>query len=264
MKLERDIVVISPGFNCSQYIELWYNSLRVQNFSNWTCYAIDDCSTDDTYEKLVKISEKDNRIIPIKTESKCYQIGNWYETVRDYTKLGDFVVILDLDDWFGSKYVFENMLKEYFYRDSLVFTSRIMQLSDYYNHDGKTYVDREELLSTHIHEYSLLAFPAEFLMNIPESHFMYNGEYIPVNGDTLITYPILYQAGCRYHKHLFIDNCVVYNNIRPINDDNKIDETGRKLHDKFMPIALDRFRKLVDNEIIKPYMQYDAVIDSSK
>lgn len=246
----KRLVIISPGYNCNSWIPLWYNSLKVQNYTNWVAYAIDDVSDDGTYNSLVNLSKVDNRIKPIHRESKFYHVRNLCDIIHNNCDDDDIIIYLDLDDWFGTKYAFELLIKEVMYRGCLVTSSNTFSLRDYYNHQGKVYVNRSELLSTTIHEYNLFSYQARLFKNIPIDYFIFDNDWMPVCGDTAMTYPILYQAGEKYYKHIFTDNFIIYNNIRDVNDDLAKDTNGTSLHSIYGPKVFDRFHNLVNNNII--------------
>ena len=73
-----------------------------QTYSNFEVIIVDDCSTDDTYEKILEISKSDSRI-------KCYrqEINKGAAEARNRgltESTGQFVAFLDSDDlWENNK-----------------------------------------------------------------------------------------------------------------------------------------------------------------
>lgn len=249
------ITIISPGFNCESHVRYWYNSLRVQSYSNWTAVAIDDASDDNTWINLLKYSEADSRVKPIHNDTHHYQLGNWYECISVLDP-NELVIRLDLDDFLGNKYILEQIIKENLYRDARVFTITEFAMSHYFqdNSSQRWYwkEPRELLMATEFGD-SLFCFQAKYFQNIPKEHFLDdNGNYFTCSGDVAITGPILYQAW-NYKHHLYIDNALMYDDIREpqYNDDNLVDESGQRLQFVVRDILLRRFRKLVLNKTLK-------------
>lgn len=249
------INIVSPGFNCASSVRFWYNSLRVQSYPHWKAYAISDASEDNTLEELYKISAADKRVEVISRTSHQYQLGNWYYTIRTIDS-EEFVVRLDLDDFLGSKYVFENIIKEYLYRGAEVFSITEFPMDCYLQNDYSSrwyQKSLEELYNINEHSDSLFAFKAKYFKAIPKEHFLdEEGNFIKAAGDSAITTPILWQ-GFNYFHHLFIPNGLMYDTIRDpkYNDDNLKTEKGERLQTVLGKLFYERFRKLVDSEIIK-------------
>lgn len=56
------ISIITPTYNCGQYIERTIRSVQNQTYTNWEMIIVDDCSTDNTQEIVEKQMAKDKRI----------------------------------------------------------------------------------------------------------------------------------------------------------------------------------------------------------
>lgn len=250
------LYIVSPGYNCANSIKLWYNSLRVQSYQNWQAFAIDDASEDEQVsEKLSVIAAKDNRVKHIHNYQHNYQLGNWYNTIHNLPD-DAMVIRLDMDDFLGNKYIFENIIKEILYRDARVFTLTEFTLSHYYQNNnsqrwyGKTVND---LLKDDQFGDSLFAFRAKYFKNIPTSQFLEEGSeslnWIKAYGDVAITAPILYQ-GWNYKHHLFIDNGLMYNDVREdgLNDATKLPSSDSEYYKNLL---LGRFRKLALEKTIE-------------
>ena len=69
MKENNSLVsIVTPAYNSSKYILETIKSVQKQTYSNFELLIIDDCSTDDTYEKSQGISNDDKRIKVFKTK----------------------------------------------------------------------------------------------------------------------------------------------------------------------------------------------------
>lgn len=56
------VSVITPVYNCAQYLEETVASVRTQNYADWELILWDDGSTDKTPEICRKLAEEDSRI----------------------------------------------------------------------------------------------------------------------------------------------------------------------------------------------------------
>lgn len=256
------LVLVSPGYNCEKYLDQWYNSLAIQNYPNWMCIAISDQSTDGMYESLIKLHELDSRIYPLATKNKQYQSKNWYDVINGFRSSfyeseiefpnisdDDIIVFMDTDDWFGSKYVFEQIIKEYIYWDIECTTARNFQLSDYYHHDAMLYTDRKQLIDNGpIHAFSLFTYKASLFRKLGKNWFIdpVTHNWYDICGDYALTLPLLYLAGPKYHHHQFFNGepcAIVYNDVRLECDKNKVDERGISKHELVRKRIYDHFMK---------------------
>ena len=56
------VSIITPSWNCASFLEETIKSIQAQTYSNWELLFQDDCSTDDTREKVLRMAAKDPRI----------------------------------------------------------------------------------------------------------------------------------------------------------------------------------------------------------
>ena len=99
----NDLVsIIMPSYNCGKYVEETIRSVQAQTYSNWEIIFVDDCSTDDTVQRVTVLGEKDNRI-------RLYQnkLNSGAAVSRNYAlreAKGRWIAFLDSDDlWEPSK-----------------------------------------------------------------------------------------------------------------------------------------------------------------
>lgn len=90
------ISVISPTFNCKEYIQRSFFCLKNQTFDDWEWIVVDDGSTDDSFELLSAIQKVDNRIKIFRLNEN---MGRGYARNFAISKCtGDIVTIWDIDD----------------------------------------------------------------------------------------------------------------------------------------------------------------------
>ena len=69
-----DIVsIIMPTYKCGLYIEESVKSVQAQTYKNWELIIVDDCSGDDTVQRVSKLQEQDPRIKLFQNEKKGLQ-----------------------------------------------------------------------------------------------------------------------------------------------------------------------------------------------
>ncbi len=95
MKEKPNVDVIIPNYNKSAYIEEAINSVVNQTCKNWHLYVIDDCSTDNSLEKIKKFSEKKNiKIISLKKNKGPSFARNYGMRISN----SKYISFLDSDD----------------------------------------------------------------------------------------------------------------------------------------------------------------------
>lgn len=86
--------IITPVYNGSQFVTRAYANLLEQSFTEWEWIVVDDGSTDNTYEELLKISDSRVRVV----SSKPNRGRGYARTMAlDYSS-GLWIVVWDIDD----------------------------------------------------------------------------------------------------------------------------------------------------------------------
>lgn len=96
------VSIITPTYNCADFIERTIVSVQKQTYENWEMIIVDDCSTDKTKEIVERISENDNRI-----KYYCLEKNSGAAVARTRAMQlasGDYMAFLDSDDiWMPNK-----------------------------------------------------------------------------------------------------------------------------------------------------------------
>jgi len=89
------ISIIVPAYNCEDYIEETFNSVLLQDYTNWEIIFIDDGSTDNTYSKILNIRSREDRVVVLQ------QANGRQGKARNFglkEAKGDLIAFLDADD----------------------------------------------------------------------------------------------------------------------------------------------------------------------
>jgi hypothetical protein len=97
------ISVIMPVFNGGTLLDRAVDSLRRQSFSNWELLAIEDGSTDDTHERLLRWNRQDPRIRVVRLTGNRGPAAARNEGLRH--AVGTMVAYLDHDDEYYEDYL---------------------------------------------------------------------------------------------------------------------------------------------------------------
>ncbi|WP_270669792.1 MULTISPECIES: glycosyltransferase family 2 protein [unclassified Aeromonas] len=96
------VSIITATFNSQDYILETYESIRNQTLCNWEWLVTDDCSTDKTYEILLKLSANDCRIKVFRNETNSGAAASRNLSVSKAS--GIYIAYIDSDDlWLGDK-----------------------------------------------------------------------------------------------------------------------------------------------------------------
>lgn len=69
--MENLISIVMPVYNAAAYLEKAIGSAQGQTCQNWELIAVDDCSSDNSFEMLRRMAEQDPRIHPVKQEKNA-------------------------------------------------------------------------------------------------------------------------------------------------------------------------------------------------
>lgn len=91
------ISVIVPAYNSGKKILRCVNSIVGQTFKDLEIILIDDCSTDDTLDKMYSCLDKDSRIVVLENDTN---VGAWYSRNKGIdVATGEYVTFVDSDDF---------------------------------------------------------------------------------------------------------------------------------------------------------------------
>ena len=98
------ISIIIPFYNSEKWVSKCIDSVLNQTYKNYELILIDDLSTDDTYNEILKYKGKAKII---KNKSKRLNSGTRNVGICEAT--GDYILFMDGDDWLKDEYVLEDI-----------------------------------------------------------------------------------------------------------------------------------------------------------
>ena len=90
------VSVITPAYNCAEYIDECIESVLNQTYQNWEMLIVDDKSTDNTQSIVESYAKKDHRIKLFNQEKNAGAAAARNKALE--LSQGRFVAFLDSDD----------------------------------------------------------------------------------------------------------------------------------------------------------------------
>jgi len=117
-ELQPRISIVMPAFNGVRFLNRSVDSVLSQSFSDWELVAVDDCSTDGSFEALCRYATSDSRVRPLRLATNSGPSAARNLALRHCR--GQMIAYLDCDDEYYPDYL------EWVYRcrskaDALVF-----------------------------------------------------------------------------------------------------------------------------------------------
>ena len=102
MKTFELVSIITPNYNCAQFICETIRSVQAQTYKEWEMIIVDDCSTDGSIEVVKPYAERDARIRVLKNPTNSGAAVSRNYALREAK--GRWVAFLDSDDlWHPEK-----------------------------------------------------------------------------------------------------------------------------------------------------------------
>ena len=90
--------IITPNYNSFHLMNRFFDSLENQTFKDFEVLIIDDCSTDDSYEKLLEYKKNSKLNLKIFKNQKNTGPGLARNIGIDEAS-GEYLTFMDNDDW---------------------------------------------------------------------------------------------------------------------------------------------------------------------
>lgn len=263
---QNKIKVLVPFYNPGDFLDMCINSVLTQDYPNYEVLFIDDCSKDNSYNKIpactYKVDESGNPELdengqliilekhPILEKTKCLNVIAWRASSRATalpnihngimnfcTDPEDIVVILDGDDWLYSKGSLSYINQFYndnpecwmMYGSSKWTDGRKCCSSAYPEHEFR-HLRAAPFRVSHIR-----TFRAGLYHKIAEQDPSFscmkdkNGEWYQMTYDVAMFLPMLEMAGFNHVKHN-PKPLYIYNRDNPISDDRTNQQLQWDIH----------------------------------
>jgi glycosyltransferase involved in cell wall biosynthesis len=237
---DKKFVVVIPSYNNEKWCEKNIISVLNQNYDNYRVIFIDDCSSDQTFERVtnvVKQSDKQHQFTLIKNTVRKGALENLYDMIHSCED-DEIILTLDGDDWFPHAGVISRLSEIYSQEDIWMTYGQYQNYPDGGNGIAQQIPD--QIIKTNaFREYTwcsshLRTFYAFLFKNIKQEDLMYQGKFMSMTWDLAIMFPLLEMSGSR--SKFLNEILYIYNLDNPINDH----KVNRKLQ-----ADLDRYvRKL--------------------
>lgn len=99
--------IITAAYNIGNYIQRAIESVIKQNFKNYELIVVNDCSKDDTEEKILEYANKFDNIKYIKHEENK-KLGTARNTALQVAS-GEYIIYLDGDDYLAEDNVLQKL-----------------------------------------------------------------------------------------------------------------------------------------------------------
>jgi FkbM family methyltransferase len=228
---EREIIVISPFYNCRDYIIKCVESVAAQDYDRYRHILIDDCSTDDTVAVLAEYLDGLPENIRYKFElcanrENLGAVRNQVAAIREIANDDAIVMLLDGDDTL----VNDNTIFDYFntvYANGAEFTygscwsmaDSIPLISQPYPESVKqSKIYRQHHFNWVLPYTHLRTFKKSLINGVPDDLFKdSNGQWYKAGGDGAVFYSLIEQADPDRVRCLQ-DIIYNYNDRNPLND----------------------------------------------
>lgn len=116
MEKENRFIIISPSFNNEKWVEVYYDSINNQTYSNYKVIYINDNSTDNTQSEIKKLAGNNPKFTIINHKENKGAAYNYIEYLSSLDLQDeDILVHLDGDDWLAYPTTLEYLNN--FYKD---------------------------------------------------------------------------------------------------------------------------------------------------
>lgn len=221
----KRFVIVIPSYKNSTWCEKNILSCLTQNYSNYRIIFTDDCSPDDTFEKVSKVVENHfnkSKVTLVKNTVRKGALENLYDMIWSCED-EEIVVSVDGDDWLAHDNVL-NKLNEVYSNDVWITWGQYAN-----SHDGGIGISRdlplEVIKNNSYRKYEwvtshLRTFYTWLFKNIKKEDLFYQGKFGASAYDQFIYFPMLEMAGV--HSKFVNEIFLLYNLENPLND-HKVD-----------------------------------------
>ncbi|TXH31566.1 MAG: glycosyltransferase family 2 protein [Burkholderiaceae bacterium] len=108
MKKTPTLSILIPTYNYGHYIEKAIHSVLKQDFQDFELIISNNCSEDDTQDRVARIADQDNRIKLYKQPYNLGMVGNWNWCLN--AARGEFILFLFADDYLLTNHTLSSLI----------------------------------------------------------------------------------------------------------------------------------------------------------
>lgn len=239
-------LIISFGYNCEEFVRLNIESIRNQDYNDYTHLIVDDASMDETGETIKKYMYE--KIILYKNETNKKWLPNAIEYIDKHIKSDeDILMTVDLDDWLAHGHVLSRINEIYNRYDTWMTYSSFKYLKS-----GRlsTWIPRytKEIMEQRLYRHTIWSFThlrtmKAFLWKHIDKNDLKDekGEYFKCANDQAVFIPAL-EMSSPNHIYYINDIQYIYNDMNPhqIEKINRAEQEGNarkvRLKRKYEPL----------------------------
>ena len=216
--------IVTPFYNCQDYLRLYLYSISIQKNQNFTVHIVDDCSTDLSVNVIQQIVAHDNRYNLSCNVDKKYALQNIVHAIDSIEDIRDedIIILLDGDDWLSCDRVLSHLEFVYSHNNSLMtygsysffpFKGKGVEPSEYPEFIVQNNLYRKDIWrASH-----LRTFKYDLWKRLNYDDLKLNDEYLKYAYDQAIMLPLLEMSR---EKAFYIPEVLhVYNRSNPLNVD---------------------------------------------
>lgn len=218
-------VVIIPSYNNQKYCDENLSSLAMQSYKNWSAIYINDCSTDETQQKVEEFiahHHLQDKIKLINNKKNMGAMANFYNAI--HTLPGHHVVVnLDGDDRLAHKHVLKRLRDVYADKNVWMTYGNYRSEPDHVKSVSRPFpkkVLKEASFRTFSWRSShLRTYYAKLFQKIKKKDLCINGVFAPMAPDVALMFPMLEMASDG-HIHFIKEVLYIYNYTNPLSEHN--------------------------------------------
>jgi len=217
--------IVVPFYNVEQFIAKTIKSVRLQDYKNYQCILVNDCSTDGSLEICLSLVGDDSHFIVANNEEKKCSLENIYCAIYDHTLDDEVVVILDGDDFFYGRDVLSYLNEIYTKEKCLLTYGSYLNLSTRNRGKFAKQIPVNIIQNNTFRNFQwcashLRTFKSSLFKKIKKKDLCDDAaNFFTIGGDLVIMFPMLEMAS---ERSRYIDKILyIWNDMSDINDHKK-------------------------------------------
>lgn len=218
----KKFVIVIPSYNNEVWCEKNITSVINQNYTNYRIIFTDDCSKDNTFEKVKNIvdnSSKVNKISLFKNNIRIGALENIYNMVHSCDD-DEIILTLDGDDWLPDQNVLTKLNNYYSNEDIWITYGQYQNSTDGARGVAKQYqqnvINANSFRTAEWGASHLRTFYTWLFKKIKREDFLFKGKFMQMTWDFTMMFPMLEMAG--NNSKYISDILYIYNMTNPISD----------------------------------------------